>query len=60
MHQKLLPLIRRRFGLKTIQLGCFDSLSICLALGQNIRKDQVALLYPDVPASDVEVVLIIF
>lgn len=60
MLRDLLPFICQRLGLSTIQLGILDSLTLRLAVGQKLRKDQVALLYADLPARDLEAVLSIF
>lgn len=54
------PFICRRLGLSTIQLGILDSLTLRLAVGQKLRKDQIALLYADMPARDLEAVLSVF
>ena len=60
MLRDLLPFICRRLGLSTIQLGILDSLTLRLAVGQKLRKDQVAMLYADMPARDLEAVLSVF
>lgn len=60
MLRDLLPFICHRLGLSTIQLGILDSLTLRLAVGQKLRKDQVALLYADMPARDLEAVLSVF
>lgn len=60
MLRDLLPFICRRLGLSTIQLGILDSLTLRLAVGQQLRKDQVALLYADMPTRDLEAVLSVF
>lgn len=60
MPRDLLPFICRRLGLSTIQLGILDSLTLRLAVGQKLRKDQVPLLYGDAHAQDLEAVLSVF
>ena len=60
MLRDLMPFICRRLGLSTIQLGILDSLTLRLAVGQKLRKDQIALLYADMPARDLEAVLSVF
>ena len=60
MPRDLLPFICRRLGLSTIQLGILDSLTLRLAVGQKLRKDQVPLLYGDTHAQDLEAVLSVF
>lgn len=60
MLRDLLPFICRRLGLSTIQLGILDSLTLRLAVGQKLRKDQVAMLYADMPARDLDAVLSVF
>lgn len=60
MLRELLPFICRRLGLSTIQLGILDSLTLRLAVGQKLRKDQVAMLYADMSARDLEAVLSVF
>ncbi len=60
MLRDLMPFICRRLGLSTIQLGILDSLTLRLAVVQKLRKDQIALLYADMPARDLEAVLSVF
>ena len=57
MPSNLISAIHRRLGLSVTQLGVLDSLTLRLAVGQKLSRDQIYLLFDESLRRDVEAVL---